>query len=342
MARRIKSPSAAASTIGGEVDGYGNLYQTDGSGSGTGVPGIYGAIAYAGGPGITNFLSSGGVGGIYTKNVNAGYSPTETLAAVPAGDTLLPNMLPLTYGNSYNGQIYDIIRPNYLDADMYGSLWFTDQHYPLVVRLDQFTGAPITMANTQPGALQRTPLWAMSTIRTAPSANTVRWPRSLTRGTAIYGSTSPSNNIVTFGPQSYDPKGDNCPAQVTNYGGSHGTIAEDNLPNAYVIGQGSGRVYEISTGTAIPVAYEPAHHGRQPARRRGNGGTDLDPVGPGPLRCDEPSRHRVGRVPTRPGIYFGERSGTRNGNIAYTHQCIYRNLHDRGLLDRHHHPRNSP
>ncbi len=236
---------------GGEVDGYGNVYQTDGSGSGTGVPGIYGAIAYAGGPGITNFLSSGGVGGIYTKNVNAGYSPTETLAAVPAGDSLAPNMLPLTYGNSYNGQIYDIIRPNYLDADMYGSLWFTDQHYPLVVRLDQFTGAPITMANTSGRSTTNATLGNVNNQNGSVSkygsvaSFTNPW-------NCQYGSTSPSNNIVTFGPQSYDPKGDNCPAQVTNYGGSHGTIAEDNLPNAYVIGQGSGRVYEISTGLQFP------------------------------------------------------------------------------------------
>ena len=247
---------------GGEVDGYGNLYQTNGSGGGTGVPGIYGAIAYAGGPGITNYLSSTGAGGIYTKNVSAGYTPTETVAAIPPVDSLIPNELPLTYGNSYNGQIYDIIRPNYLDADMYGSLWFTDQHYPLVVRLDQYTGAPFTLQN---GSGRSTTNSGLGNVFNANGSETMYANvASITNPwNCHYGSGNASSplNLVTQDTQSYDPKGDNCYVQVTSYGGSHGAIAEDNIPNAYVIGQGQGRVFEVNVGTQFPSHTNPPSSG---------------------------------------------------------------------------------
>ena len=68
-----------------EVDAYGNVYQLNGTGSGTGAPGIYSATAYAGGAPLTNLLT------VEAPSLAASYG------TVPGN---APAELPLTYGNS--------------------------------------------------------------------------------------------------------------------------------------------------------------------------------------------------------------------------------------------------
>ena len=70
-----------------EVDAFGNIYQLNGTGSGTGPPGIYTAITYAGGAPLTNLL----------------VAETPSLASsYPTPPELNSSGLP-TYGNSYVG-----------------------------------------------------------------------------------------------------------------------------------------------------------------------------------------------------------------------------------------------
>jgi sugar lactone lactonase YvrE len=240
-----------AQYLGGEVDGYGNMMQTNGSGSGTGAPGIYGGLAYAGGPGMTNYLTA-----IAPVEKAAGYDPGETIVPIPPADSLIPAALPLTYGNSYHGLVYDIIRPNYWNADMYGSMWFSDQHYPLVERIDQFQGDAIILANTSGRSTTNSGLGNVSNTNgtTSHYASVASFSNPWN---CQYGNTSPANDIMTFGPQSYDPHGDNCFALVANYGGSRWTQTTDSIPNEYLTGNSTGRVLEINAGNQFPANQNP-------------------------------------------------------------------------------------
>ena len=131
-----------------EVDAYGNIYQLNGTGGGTGPPGIYSATAYAGGGPLTNLL---------TVEAPLLASSFGTKANPPNA----PDELPLTYGNSYisigntaltstlPGSFPDVlavtnedldIRPSSLLPDVFGTFWFNDNHYPEFERIDQYTG----------------------------------------------------------------------------------------------------------------------------------------------------------------------------------------------------------
>ncbi len=74
------------------ADAYGNVYQFNGTGSGTGAPGIYASAAFAGGAPLTNLLT------VEAPFLSPYYGPASPTSLANGGS---PAELPLTYGNAY-------------------------------------------------------------------------------------------------------------------------------------------------------------------------------------------------------------------------------------------------
>jgi sugar lactone lactonase YvrE len=222
-----------------EVDAFGNIYQLNGTGSGTGPPGIYGSSAYAGGAPLTNLLTA------------------EAPTLAPSYPT--PPELPLTYGNSYDyldnpsistplpSSFPDVIatqsssfdiRPSSFLPDNFGTFWFMDNHYPELNRIDQYTALATLILKS-----------GRATSNISPLNNS---PASFTNPYyCVYGSTS-SKIAWTQGPQTYDPQGDGCPAVVATFSGGNYQTVSDGLGNIYV-GDGGEQLERILTnGNAFP------------------------------------------------------------------------------------------
>ncbi len=230
-----------------ETDAYGNIYQLNGTGGGTGPPGIYAAAAYAGGAPLTNLLTA------EAPALAGTYGPNSSTP----GNT--PPELPLTYGNSYiainnptvsspllsifpdvlpalNGA-FDI-RPSSLLPDNFGTFWFMDNHYPELNRIDQYTSlATLILASKRATG-------NIAPINTSPASFSNPYY-------CVYGSTS-SRIAFTGGPQTYDPQGDGCPAVVAFFTGGNFNTVSDGLANIYVGDPGEQLERELVNGNIFP------------------------------------------------------------------------------------------
>jgi sugar lactone lactonase YvrE len=144
--------------VSGQADAWGNIWQVNGTGSGTGLPGISIQVTYAGGAPVASLLTveAGTLSGEYGAFQNSN-------SANPAPDATWPeiNELPLVYGSDYlaagnppitstlPGGIWAIlatasqgglvIRPVAAMTDINGALWYSDHHYPELNRIDPYT-----------------------------------------------------------------------------------------------------------------------------------------------------------------------------------------------------------
>ena len=234
-----------------EVDAYGNIYQLNGTGSGTGAPGIYSATAYAGGAPLTNLLT------VEAPLLASSFGPTATPPNAPAE-------LPLTYGNSYisignpaisstlPGSFPDVLavtnedldlRPSSLLPDVFGTFWFNDNHYPEVERIDQYTGLATDVIGSQSQRATASVSGLGITNYNQPATFSNLWY-------CVYGA---SGNPWTQGPQTADPQGDGCPAIIALYsGGVHPTVS-DGLGNIYLGDGGESLVRELPLGNVFPA-----------------------------------------------------------------------------------------
>ncbi|MGA1982566.1 MAG: hypothetical protein ABSG84_08830 [Acidobacteriaceae bacterium] len=234
----------------GQADAWGNLYQLNGTGSGTGPPGIYGQAGYAGGAPLTNLLT------VEAPLLASSFGPGATPPNSPAE-------LPLTYGNAYvvlgnpaissslPGSFPDVlavtnedldIRPSSLLPDTFGTFWFNDNHYPEIERVDQYTGLAVGVLGSQHQRATAS-VSGIGSNFTSPATFTNPWY-------CVYGA---SGHPWTSGPQTYDPQADGCPSILAYYsGGVHYTVS-DGLGNIY-IGDGGGQlVRELVLGTVFPA-----------------------------------------------------------------------------------------
>jgi hypothetical protein len=259
---------------GGEVDAWGNIYQLDGTGSGTGPPGIYSATAYAGGGPLTNLLQAEAplLASSFGPSATPPNAPPElSNCPSPSSCTGLP-----TYGNSYvtigntaltstlPGNFTDVlavtnedldIRPSSLLPDAFGTFWFNDNHYPELERIDQYTGLSTDIIGSQS-------MRATASVGNlgAAVANGLNNPALLSNYNSPATFTNPwscvygvSGNVWTQGPVSYDPQGDGCPAIVAQYsGGVHPTVS-DGLGNIYLGDGGQQLVRELPIGNVFPA-----------------------------------------------------------------------------------------
>jgi sugar lactone lactonase YvrE len=222
-----------------EVDAFGNIYQLNGTGSGTGPPGIYGAGAYAGGAPLTNLLTAEAptLIGSYPNSATLAYGNSYIVLGNPAITSALPGSFPdllvATNGGSFD------VRPSSLLPDNFGSFWYMDNHYPELNRIDQYTSLATLILKS-----------GRATANIAPLNNN---PASFTNPYyCVYGSTS-SKIAWTSGPQTYDPEGDGCPVVVATFSGGNYQTVSDGVGNIYV-GDGGEQLERIITnGNAFPA-----------------------------------------------------------------------------------------
>ena len=220
----------------GNVDAYGNVYQLNGTGSGTLPPGIYAAIAYAGGAPLTNLLTAEKplLDSYYTYPTPAlqyGYS------YVGIDNPASPGSLPGWYSDILANSPSSLnIRPSALAPDNFGTFWFSDNHYPYIMRIDQYTG----LATGIIGSTSQRATANVAGIYSSPATFTNRWQ-------CVYGSSS---NPWTQGPTTYDPEGDQCPALVGRIG-TNNTVISDSLGNI-IMPDTQQLIRELNVGTQFP------------------------------------------------------------------------------------------
>jgi sugar lactone lactonase YvrE len=265
------------------TDAYGNVYQLNGTGSGTGVPGIYANAIYAGGAPLTNLLN------IMAPVLTSVYSATETAFPVPAADTKTPNELPLTYGNGYialnnltissplpsgylnvliaNNNGLDI-RPTSLKPDSFGSFYYYDNHFPEINRIDQYTGDAILLYSDYAAHPRAT--GSVSGINTITNLNpdgsnhnTSNYNQPASLGVSatsspalnpwdcVYGTNS---NPFKWGPQTYDPAADGCPGMLAESSTSGKYYTDnDSQGNLYFGDSGNNLIREMQVGNQFPA-----------------------------------------------------------------------------------------
>ena len=272
------------------ADAYGNVYQLNGTGGSIAVPGYYENVGYAGGAPLTSLLT------VEVPTLSSVYSATETAYPVPSSDSKTPNELPLTYGNIYvdisnpslnsalpSGFLNVIvtttnefaIRPVSVKPDSFGNLYYFDDHFQEISRIDQYTADGLLLSSDWAGTCEslghRLP--ASTTLRT--TTRTVRYhntsnynqPAALTTSTTL---ASPTSNVWdciygaaghpwTWGPQTYDSAGDGCPGMIAAVSSSTGTsngdyfTDNDGLGNLYFGDNYNNLIREMPLGTQFPA-----------------------------------------------------------------------------------------
>jgi sugar lactone lactonase YvrE len=238
-----------------QVDAFGNVYQLNGTGSGTGPPGIYAATAYAGGSPLTTLIQAESplLAGTYGPNsANPGNTPAALNAAgLPTYGNTYPTLNNPSLNSTLPGQsagFPDIlppttnqfdIRPSGLGADSFGTLWFIDNHFPELHRIDQYTSlATMVLHGDSRATANINPLNASPAFWTNPYY-------------CVYGNVG-SKVAWTQGPQTYDPQGDGCPSVTATFAGGNQTVS-DGLANLYVGDTSENLMREILVGNYFPA-----------------------------------------------------------------------------------------
>jgi sugar lactone lactonase YvrE len=227
-----------------EVDAYGNLYQLNGTGSGTGPPGIYANVVYAGGAPLTNLLitETPTLAAAYPSppELNSSGLPTYGNAYVGIGNPPLTSTLPTFFADVMATQNQDFdIRPSSLLPDNFGTLWFYDNHYPELHRIDQYSSLGTLFLRSGRATASVTGIYS------GPATFTSPWY-------CVYGASGSSPLPWNQGPQSFDPEGDGCPAIVARFSGGNAVVS-DGLGNIFV-GDGFENIErEMVVGTTFPA-----------------------------------------------------------------------------------------
>ena len=273
------------------TDAYGNLFQVIGTGGGTAPPGLFGPASYAGGAPLTNLLNA------VAPTLTGTFSATETAATVPLADAPTPNMFPLTYGNAYvalgspvapgnlgngflavadtNNSDYDI-RPGAYVANSAGTMYYLDEHYGEVSRVDQFTSNATAIISSWGGHPRPTASVAgLNTVQnvdalTGQDTNKSNYnlPASFSNPWGCVVGTS-SGGAWNTGQQSFDPVGDGCPgltADISYLGccGAPASMVNDSVGNLYVEDPFYYQTRELVVGAGEPETVNPNGVGSGP------------------------------------------------------------------------------
>ena len=264
------------------ADAYGNVYQLNGSGGGTGVPGIYANAVYAGGSPLTSLLN------IMAPVLTSVYSSKQTAFPVPSADTKTPDELPLTYGNGYvvlnNLTITSPLPSGYLNVliannngldirstsfkpDSFGSFYYYDNHFPEINRIDQYTGDALLLFSDYAAHPRATgSVGGINTITnlnpdgSAHNTSNYNQPASLGVSTTsspalnpwdcVYGTNA---NPWKWGPQTYDPAADGCPGMLAESSTSGKYYTDnDSQGNLYFGDSGNNTIREMPVGNQFP------------------------------------------------------------------------------------------
>jgi sugar lactone lactonase YvrE len=236
------------------VDAYGNVYEVNNKGA---TPGIYAGVAYAGGaalakllnlewpllnstaPGESDLLPSGAAnldarGAIYGD----WYEVVNDISL----NTTLPSYFQGVGANSTGGGGGAVIRPTAINADPLGNVYFLDNHYPELFRVD---------ANSQ---------IMTDIIGWGGSNGGTKQQRTGTDTTGKYASTTnPEYCIIgiagtpfTSGPQTTDDRADGCPA-ILGETSANGSLAFDGVGDIFNNDTSYNEIREFPAGTAFPA-----------------------------------------------------------------------------------------
>lgn len=242
-----------------ESDAFGNLYQLNGTGSGTGLPGIYSATAYAGGAPLTNLMvaeapslaTSFGPGpGNAPAELNSAGLPTYGNSYITIGNPAITSALPSSFPDILATTNEDLdIRPSSLLPDVFGTFWFLDNHYPEFERIDQYTSLATDMVGT--ATMRATSSVAgISGVTYNGAAVNYLTPASFTNPWyCVYGSSA---HPWSAGPVTYDPEGDGCPSIVGRINGNYNSIS-DGLGNIILGDGGEHLIRELPLGNSFPA-----------------------------------------------------------------------------------------
>jgi sugar lactone lactonase YvrE len=236
-----------------QADAYGNIYQLNGTGGSIGPPGYYASTIYAGGAPLTNFIQVEApmLAGTYGPNsATPGNTPAElNSSGLPTYGSAYDTLGNVTISSSLNLSIdllvpldgggFDI-RPNDILPDNFGTLWFGDNHYPFLARIDQYTALETIILKTGRATGNISPL----NVNPATFANPYF---------CVYGSTS-GKIAWTQGPQTFDPQGDGCPSVVATFGGGYFNTVSDGLADIYVSDPGDQLTRELVNGNVFAPA----------------------------------------------------------------------------------------
>ena len=193
------------------ADAWGNVYVANGSGA---LPGNAAAVSYAGGPLghlINTELQTGG-GQTNTLTATASVTPAyaDFYEVIDGYSTAHPSLSKIINFVAANAATQPEIRPNSIISDALGNLWYSDNHYPTMSRVDvnsQTVTAIIGSSN------QRTKSTSYGTGYTGITPTTTTVTANL-----VYCDYGASKNSFASGPTTYDVYGDNCPAALAAIG----------------------------------------------------------------------------------------------------------------------------
>src|SRR6185312_7915418 len=132
--------SYSGAVVGSQTDQYGNVYQLNSKGAGN--PGIYVPVSYAGGAPLTNLLTAEApiTGQIFPGTTPPIYGNAYPVIGLPGSASTSLGGISSPYIEQAVGsfQTFDV-RASDVTADIYGTLWFMDNHYPYIERIDQYS-----------------------------------------------------------------------------------------------------------------------------------------------------------------------------------------------------------
>jgi sugar lactone lactonase YvrE len=242
---------------GAQADQYGNVYQINGTGGGTGAPGIYVPVAYAGGSPLTNLLTAEAplTQQIFPGTTPPTYGTSYPVIGLPGSANTSLNAISSPYIEQAVGSFGSFdVRPSDVTADIYGTLWFMDNHYPYIERIDQYSENTLYLVgNNRPiSGVSFTPSKVISGLDYNNSASFQnQW-------FCVYGATGNPGNPWTQGPRTPDPMGDGCPAIIANIGllGTSSNIPQvktDGPGNVYMTDGSNGLVREVLLDNVFPA-----------------------------------------------------------------------------------------
>src|SRR6185437_8356301 len=156
-------------------------------------------------------------------------------------------------------QTFDV-RASDVTADIYGTLWFMDNHYPYIERIDQYSENTLFLVGNN-RAITSIAFKSPPSVPGNPSDPSSKQLDYLTPANfqnqwfCVFGSTS---NAWALGPRTPNPMADGCPAMIANIG-LNGTssgipqVKTDGPGNVYMTDDSNGLVREVMLDNVFPA-----------------------------------------------------------------------------------------
>jgi sugar lactone lactonase YvrE len=236
---------AFTTIVGTSVDAYGNVYEINYKSA---SPGIYAGVAYAGGAALAQLQK-------VEWGITASYGNFYEVINNVAINTSLPNVYEGVIANccgAASGGGGVAIRPNSIVDDPNGTIWFWDEHYPSIFRIDAQNAIATTLIGWG-GTQQFQPLSGAYFMRYEYGVSNPQAFATFTKPQyCIFGTQA---NPFTQGPTTYDRFGDNCPAVIGDVNESEsGIVISDGPGNLFFADTNNYLIREFPLNNVFPAS----------------------------------------------------------------------------------------